>query len=165
MKRVESTASDEQHLIDKLRKIEMLHARTPSRGERAAAGEAADRVRQRLDDLRAHESVEPESMEPQSFEFKFTFPDAWAKSLFVALVRRHGLRPYRYARQRRTTVMVRAPRDLIDDELWPEFSELHSTLHLYLGDVTRRIIATAIHGDGSEPDVVANAQQLPQGEL
>jgi hypothetical protein len=49
--------------------------------------------------------------------------------------------------------MARAPKSLINDEIWPEFEELHKTLDSYLSDVTRRVIATAIHGDVSEPEV------------
>jgi len=146
-------AMDEQRLIEKLRKIEALFARTSSHGERAAAEQAAGRVRQRLDDLRASESI----------EFKFTFPDAWGKELFCALLRRNGLEPYRYARQRRTTVMVRGPPRLIDEEVVPEFRELQSTLYEYLRDVTRRVIATAIHGDVSEPAIVASPREISPG--
>ena len=141
---------DEQRLIEKLRKIETLFARTSSRGERLAAEQAAGRVRQRIDELRAD----------QTFEFKFTFPDAWAKDLFCALLRRNGLEPYGYARQRRTTVMVRGPRRLIDEEVVPEFRELQSTLHEYLRAVTRRVIATAIHGDVSEPGIVDSPREI-----
>jgi len=144
---------DEQRLIEKLRKIETLFARTSSQGERAAAEQAAGRVRQRLDDLRASESI----------EHTFRFPDAWARSLFLALLRRNGLKPYRYPRQRRTTVMVRAPRSLIDEQLWPEFKELNSVLREYLRDVTNRVIATAIHGDVSEPSIVEAPGELSPG--
>ena len=145
--------SDEQRLIEKLRKIEALFERTASRGERTAAGEAAGRLRERLQETRNEELL----------EFKFSLPDAWAKALFIALLRRNGLEPYRYSGQRRTTVMTRAPKHLINQEIWPEFEELHKTLHSYLSDVTKRVIATAIHGDVSEPDVRKKAPELLPG--
>ena len=49
---------------------------------------------------------------------------AWAVRLFVALCRRYGFRPYRYPRQRRTTLMVRAPRRFVEAVVWRQFSEL-----------------------------------------
>jgi hypothetical protein len=145
--------TEEQRLIEKLRRIEALFARASSPGERAAAEEAARRVRHRLDASRASELL----------EFRFSLPDAWARALFIALLRRHGLTPYRYSGQRRNTVMARASKGLVNDELWPEFQELYKTLHSYLSDVTKRVIATAIHGDVSEPEVRAKPRELIPG--
>src|SRR5258705_10029952 len=66
-------------------------------------------------------------------------PDQWSLHLFLALCRRYGMRPYRYSRQRRNTVMVRAPKRFLDQVLWPEFSELDQALQAYLSssDATR----------------------------
>ena len=90
--------SEEDRLVEKLRKIEALFARPATEGERIAAGGALDRIRRRLRDLeRAEHPV----------EYRFSLPDSWTKSLFIALLRRYGLKPYRYPGQRRNTVMVR----------------------------------------------------------
>lgn len=138
--------SEEARLVEKLRKIELLFARTDVAGERAAAESALERIRDRLDQLaRAEPPV----------EFRFSLPDAWSKSLFLALLRRYGLEPYRYRGQRRTTVMVRVTRTFADQVLWPEFRELDATLRQHLDSVTRRIIETAIHGD------VRDAEERP----
>jgi hypothetical protein len=145
--------TEEQRLIEKLRRIETLFSRTSSEGERVAAQEAARRLEHRLEAVRATELL----------EFKFSLPDAWAKALFIALLRRHGVTPYRYSGQRRNTVMARAAKDLINQELWPEFQELNKTLHSYLSDVTKRVIATAIHGDVSEPEVRTKPRELMPG--
>lgn len=145
--------TEEQRLIEKIRRIEALFARSDSDGERVAAEEAVRRVQRRLASIRSTDLV----------EFKFSLPDPWAKALFIALLRRHGLAPYRYSGQRRNTVMARATRELVDEQLWPEFQELHKTLHAYLGDVTNRIIAEAVHGDVSEPEVRAKPRQLEPG--
>lgn len=145
--------TEEQRLIEKLRRIEALFERASSDGERAAAREAVGRVQERLDESRSRELL----------EFKFTLPDAWSKALFVSLLRRNRIEPYRYSGQRRTTVMVQAPKRLINDEVWPEFQELHKTLHSYLSDVTKRVIATAIHGDASEPEVRRKPRELLPG--
>lgn len=145
--------TEEQRLIEKLRRIEALFSRAASDGERLAAKEATRRVEDRLESIRAGEIV----------EFRFAMPDTWAKALLIALLRRHGITPFRYSGQRRTTVMARAPKALVQQELWPEFEELHRTLHAYLSDVTQRVIATAIHGDVSEPEVRSRSRELVPG--
>ena len=93
-------------------------------------------------------------------EHKFSLGDAWARQLFVALLRRYELRPYRYARQRHTTVMARVSKRFVKETLWPEFQEISETLRRYLDDVTDRVISRVIHGDSSEADVV-EMKQLP----
>ncbi|MEQ9123422.1 MAG: hypothetical protein RIM80_12750, partial [Alphaproteobacteria bacterium] len=82
----------EAALRAKLLKIEALFRRAGSPGERAAAQAAMSRLESRL-----QEGGGPE------VEMKFSLPDGWSVRLFVAVCRKHGLRPYRYPRQRRTT--------------------------------------------------------------
>jgi hypothetical protein len=142
---------DEAILRDKLRKIEALFAGAGSDGERSAAGAALQRVRERLD--RAQRQEKP-------LELKFTFPDLWARRLFVALCRRYDLAPYRYKRQRYTTVMLRAPRSFIDTTLWPEFSALHRALGEYLNAATERIIREEVHRDTAEAEEVDEPGRL-----
>jgi len=72
-------------------------------------------------------------------------PDNWSRSLFVALLQRYGLKPYRRRGQRRTTVMVRVTASFVDQVLWPEFQELNRTLFDHLESVTRRVVDEAIH--------------------
>ncbi len=136
----------EAELLEKLRKIERLYAGAATPGEKEAAADAMRRIQQRL---RATTSAE------KAIEYKFTLVDGWSKKLFTALLRRYELRPYRYARQRRNTVMVRVPRSFVDETLWPEFRELSDVLQQYLADITNRVIAEGIHADGSEAEVVA----------
>jgi hypothetical protein len=50
------------------------------------------------------------------------------------------LKPYRYQRQRRTTVMLRAPESRLRKALWREFEQLNEALDSYLAEVTARII-------------------------
>jgi hypothetical protein len=132
---------DEARLVEKLRKIEALFARATSAGERAAAENARDRIRRRLEQLEKSERV---------IEFRFSLPDAWSKSLFIALLRRYGIEPYRYSGQRRTTVMARVTRTFAEEVLWPEYQQLNATLREHLESVTRRVIARAIHGDPAD---------------
>ena len=79
---------------------------------------------------------------------------SWSRQLFVALCRRYGLRPYRYPRQKRTTVMLRAPNGFLDTVLWPEFLELERALRAHLQGVTTRIIHDAVHADTSDAEEV-----------
>ena len=136
----------ENELLEKLRKVERLHAGAATSGEREAAADAIARIRRRLAEIASTE---------REIEYKFTLADGWTRRLFIALLRRYGIRPYRYARQRRNTVMARVPRSFVDQTLWPEFLELSQALKSYLEDVTNRVIAEAIHGDTSEEDVIS----------
>jgi hypothetical protein len=135
----------ESDLLEKLRKIERLYAGAATPGEKEAAAEAIARIRHRLNDM---------SRTEQPIEYRFTLMDGWSKKLFLALLRRYELRPYRYARQRRNTVMVRVPRSFVNETLWPEFLELSEVLKSYLEEVTQRVIAQAIHEDSGDEEVV-----------
>lgn len=133
-------------LREKLRKIEALHAGAGTEGERLAAEAALERIRARL---RQQQARDPAA------ETKVSLPDQWSRHLFVALCRRYGLKPFRYPRQRRTTVMVRAPRGFFDQILWPEFQELNAELRRYLYAVTLRVIRDEVHADTAEAPEVA----------
>ena len=135
---------DEQQLIAKLRKIEALFSRPGTEGERQAAETASARIRARL---RAYEKTEP------VVEFRFSLADAWSRSLFIAVLRRHGLRPYRYRGQRHTTVMVRVAKSYVDETLWPEFHQLQVVLHEHFETVTKRVIAQAIGTEEGDVEV------------
>jgi hypothetical protein len=143
---------DEATLVDKLRAIEALHAGATTPGERDAAANARERILARLAEVAA---VEP----PE--EFRLTVADVWSRRLLIALLRRYDIEPYRYRRQRHTTLMVRAPRRFIEETLWPEFEALSATLRSYLDDVTNRVIAEALHPDASEATEVDDPGQLP----
>ena len=136
--------TDEQRLIEKLQRIEALFAGAATPGEREAAAHARERIRARLHE---HQAADP------PIEFSFKLGDPWSCQLFVALLRRYQIRPYRYPRQRYTTVMARVPTRFVNEILWPEFRELDKTLDQYLGDVTRRVIVQGIEADDSDVEV------------
>ena len=139
----------EARLIEKLRLVEALFAGASTAGEKAAAESARQRTRDRLS-----------LWEPA--EYRFSLGDPWSRKVFVALLRRYGIRPYRYSRQRHTTVMARISKSFVDETLWPEFQEISKTLRRYLDDVTDRVIAQVIHEDSSEADVMEDSKQLPR---
>jgi len=131
----------EERIREKLRKIAALFEGATTIGERNAAAAAIERVKKALG--AALKSEQPE-------EFQFTLPDRWQRRLFSALCRRYGLEPYRYNRQRHTTVMVRVPRSFVDKTLWPEYQELRAALDDYLNDATERIIREEVYRDAEE---------------
>jgi hypothetical protein len=134
----------EQQLVAKLRKIEALFARPGTDGERYAAENASARIRARLHALEQNEPL---------VEFRFSLADAWSRSLFIAVLRRHGLKPYRYRGQRHTTVMVRVVKSYVDETLWPEFQQLQAVLHEHFEAVTKRVIAQAIGADDADVEM------------
>jgi len=142
---------DEEKLIEKLRLIEALHAGALTDGEREAAANALERIRERLKTV---SRTEP------PVEYKFTLGDIWSRKLMAALLRRYGIKPYRYKRQRRTTIMARVPASFVGETLWPEFQKLNETLMAYLNDVTERVISEGIYSDSSEVDVLADDARL-----
>jgi hypothetical protein len=138
--------TDERRLIEKLRRIEALFAGATTDGEKAAAAGAAERLRARLEEIT---KTDP------AVEYRFTVADGWSHRLLVALLRRYGIRPYRYRNQRRTTVMARVSRRFVDETLWPEFVQFNRTLQAYLDDVTERVIGEAVHANAADAEVRA----------
>lgn len=142
---------DEARLLEKLRLIEALHAGATTDGERNAAEAARARI---LERLRVLEKEDP------PVEYKFTMADLWSRKVFISLLRRYGIRPYRYPRQRLTTVMARAPKRFVDETLWPEYQEIATNLRQYLAEVTDRVVQQVISQDTSEAEVIEDPRQL-----
>lgn len=140
----------EQKLIKKLQSIERLHAGAMTPGERMAAANAMERILRRLEEVK--------QLDPP-VEYQFSMSDTWSRKLFVALLRRYNIRPYRYRRQRYTTVMARVPKKFLDETLWPEFKELNTTLREYLDEVTDRVVSEGVYADSSEAKVVPDTQK------
>jgi len=141
-------------LIDTLLKVEALHAGATTEGERLAAESAIERIKAKL---RQFELSDP------PVETKFSLVNQWSKRLFTALAKRYGLTPYRYYRQRYTTVMLRAPRSFINEVLWPEFEALDKILEKHLDEVADKIISQAIFS-GSH-DVEIREQTLIESDV
>ena len=54
-----------------------------------------------LERVRLMEKEEP------LLEYRFTMTDMWSRKVFVALLRRYGIKPYRYSRQKNTDKAAR----------------------------------------------------------
>jgi len=139
---------DGAKLREMLERIEALYLGATTPGERAAAASARERIEARLGEIRRTDPA---------IEMQFNMRNPWSKKLLVALLRRYGFKPYRYYRQRHTTVMARVPEHFVNKTLWPEFLELDEALQTHINEVTDRLIAEGVHGDRSDPEV--------QGEL
>lgn len=136
---------DEERLIKRLRLVEALHAGAATAGEKMAAELARERI---LDRLKLLEKEDP------PVEYQFSMNDMWSRKVFVSLLRRYGIKPYRYKGQRYTTVMARLSKDFLDFTLWPEYQEISEVLRTYLSEVTERVISQVIHQDSSDADEV-----------
>jgi hypothetical protein len=141
----------EERLREKLRKIEALYAGATTAGEKSAAGAAAERIRRQFEAASKKERAE---------EFKFSIPDPWSRQLFIALCRRYGIKPFRYTRMHRQTVMVRAPASFVQLTLWPEFEELSGPLTAHLDEITRKIIRDEVHEATQDAEEVSEPRQL-----
>lgn len=143
--------TSDEILRDKLRKIEALFAGAATPGEKAAAGAAAGRIRQRLNQAAAKE---------KSIEMKFSIPDVWSRQLFIALCRRYGLRPYRHPRMHRQSIMLNGAKTFIEQVLWPEFQELNSALVAYLSEITEKVIGEEVHRDTGDAEEISEPPKI-----
>ncbi|WP_035239169.1 hypothetical protein [Desulfobacter vibrioformis] len=136
---------NEKKLTEKLKLIEALFAGATTDGEKDAAFNALQRIRDRLNEIKK---------EDPPVEYKFSMADVWSRKLFLALLRRYDIKPYRYYRQRYTTVMAKIPKSFVDETLWPEFEALNKTLRQYIEEATNKIIGETIHSDSSDAEVI-----------
>ena len=141
-------------LREKLRKIEALFAGAATHGEQQAAGAAAERIRAKLKETAQRED---------EIEIKFTVSDPWTRQLFVALCRRYGLKPFRYPRMHKQSIVVRAPQTFLETVLWPEFQQLADALTIYLSDITNKIIQEEVHANTQDAEEESPQQQLALG--
>lgn len=127
-------------LADKIHKIEALIVGTTSEGERRAAEFAKQRL---LDKIVA-----------QPIEYTVRANSSWEKRLFVALCQKHGLKTYRYARQKYTTTMLRVSKPFMEQVLWPEFSKHSAIFGTLAGDIMNDLISKIHQVDDGEETVI-----------
>ena len=96
----------------------------------------------------------------KKIEMKFSISDTWSRQLFVALCRRYGLRPFRYRRMHRQSIIIRAPKSFVEQVLWPEFEELSAALTAYLAEITERVIREEVHSETGEAEEVDEPRRI-----
>lgn len=143
--------SDEQNLIEKLRRIEALFSRPGTDGERDAAARARDRILQKLRESAPHAAAREDPTMDPAVEYRFSLSDPWSQRLLLALLRHHGISPYRRRGQRRTTITARVSRRFVDDVLWPQFRGFERELREYFDRSTDRIIEQALRTAPAAP--------------
>jgi len=131
-----------QDIRERLTKLEALFARGATAGERAAAGAALERMQARL-----------EKEGEAEIEVKYSLPDVWSVRLFVAICRKHGVQPFRYRRQRRTTVMVRIRKSEFERTVAAEFHALHQELANYFAEMVDHLISDVMKSDGDDDNL------------
>ncbi len=137
----------EAELKRKLAAIEAMVRGAMTDGERAAAQHVFDTFKQKTPD-------------EVSQELAFTVHDVWARKLFMAMLRKVGLEPFRMRGQRRTTIMVHGRKSLVE-LIWKEFLDANQTLTEYLAEVTDRVIRESL-GEMNE-DEARERPALPNG--
>jgi len=130
-------------LLERIKKIEALINGAKTTGEKNAAISAKARI------LEKHPGVEIHR-DPQ--EYRLYTSDSWHKKLLIALCRKHGVRPYRYKRQKYTTVMVNINEDYLNKVLWKEYLEYSAHLEKLVTGITDDLI-NKIHAH-EEEDII-----------
>ncbi|TYT73238.1 hypothetical protein FIM25_16235 [Desulfobotulus mexicanus] len=125
--------------------IEALHSGATTPGEKQAAENALQKIKDRLDQIK---KVDP------PVEYKFSMQNIWSRRIFLALLRRYDLKPYRRFRQRYTTVMVMVSKTFVEETLWPQFLALDKELTAHLNEIADKIIRRAVFDDSSEAEEV-----------
>jgi len=132
-------------IADKIRKIEALIVGAKSDGERQAAEFAKQRLQEKIT--------------AQPMEYAVRLRSRWEKKLFVAICNKHGLRTYRYMRQKYTTAMVRVAKPFMDLVLWPEYNKYVKILHKLTEEISTDLISK-IHLVKEEDETII-AGELP----
>lgn len=130
-------------LLEKIKKIEALIAGAKTDGEKSAAMSAKDRILKKYPGLEIHKNA---------IEYRLSTHSSWNKKLLVAICRKYGVNPYRYYRQKYTTVMVRVNADFLNNVLWKEYLEYSEQLEELVTDITDQLISK-IH-EHEEEDVI-----------
>jgi len=133
-------------LLEKIQKIEALIAGAQTEGEKDAAISAKDRVLKRYSELK---------MEEDKIEFTLRTPDSWHKKLLIAICRKYELKPYRYKRQKYTTVMLNVNEKFLYQVVWKEYIEYSDHLEKLAGAITDDLI-NKIHKSEEENIIHGN---------
>ena len=98
-----------------------------------ASASLKDEYRRRLAEWRTREP---------DIEFQCTVPGGTPQVVFTGLCVVYGLVPYRKARQRKTTMCVRAPRGFLHELFWPQFEAVALAVEEQLCRLVERSMAS-----------------------
>ena len=148
-----TSVSDVATLLERLRKIQALYDAPATDGERQAAAAAAARVEERLRAAASASRAGGGRVAEPTVEFQLRIEDAWSRQLFMGIAQHHGVRPYRYRGQRRTSLMVRTTRSLLDGLIMPHYRDAVGVLREHFDAIAARVIREALDVVNDEADV------------
>ncbi len=82
-------------------------------------------------------------------EYRVNMENFWKTYLFGALCRKRNLQTYRYRRQKYTSINVRVSKEVMENELWPEYLKFAKVLDDLIG-VAMDVLLKVIHGKEEE---------------
>lgn len=135
-----------EDLLDKIKKIEALIEGASTSGEKSAAISAKERI------LNKHPHLE---IYKDPKEYSLRTRGEWDKKLLLAICRKYGIKPYRYKRQKYTTVMVNINEEFLNEVLWKEYTEYSNHLNKLIKEITDDLI-NKIHKHEDEDIVHGN---------
>lgn len=137
-----------EDLLARIKKIESLIKGSTTEGEKTAALLAKERILEKYPRLKQENNLKEYSLYTQ---------DSWHKKLLIAICRKYEVKPYRYHRQKYTTVMVRINPEFLNNVLWPEFLEYSAHLESIVEGITDDLI-NKIHAHEEEDIVHGNLE-------
>lgn len=120
-----------EDLLIRIKKIESLISGATTEGERKAAISAKERVIEKYPEVEINKN---------SKEYAFYTSDTWHKKLLLAICRKYGVKPYRYHRQKYTTVMMNINEKFLENVIWKEYLEYSEQLEELVEEITDDLI-------------------------
>jgi hypothetical protein len=127
-------------ILERIKKVEALILWAKSDWEKKAAEAAKERILKKYPEIDRLKDKK---------EYKIHTQDSWHKKLFIAICRKYWINPFRYYRQKYTTVMININEKFLDEVLRPEYLEYSKYLEDLLWDVIGDLI-NKIHKDQEE---------------
>ena len=137
-----------ENLLDRIKKIEALISGASTDGEKNAAVTAKARILKKYPELEIHRNP---------VEYRLSTNSAWNKKLLLAICRKYGVKPYRYHRQKYTTVMVNINEEFLTKVLWKEYQEYSELLNGLVEEITNDLISK-IHTHEDEAVINGNLE-------
>jgi len=129
-----------QDILERIKKVEALIVWAKSEWEKNAAEAAKKRILEKYPEIdNANKKV----------EFTISTSGSWHKKLFHALCRKYWIKPYRYYRQKYTTVMIMVNENFLNEVLWVEYEKYVKILEELVWGITDDII-NQIHEEKEE---------------
>lgn len=135
-----------ENLLEKIKKIEALIQGASTDGEKSAAISAKERILDKHQYLEIHKDPK---------EYSLRTEGQWNKKLLLAICRKYGVNPYRYKRQKYTTVMVNINEEFLNKVLWKEYTDYGDQLNRLVEEITDDLISK-IHKHEDEDIIHGN---------